>query len=137
MPYQNQVVQLGTAPNARFANRGAVHASVGLHLHVVLKHSGPGLRHLVPGAVLPSGKAETVSANDRAILQNDSVADAAVLSHHGMRVRKEIVTDFGAAVDGHEAMQDVVATDFRFFIYVAIRPDMRALADFCGFRDYS
>src|SRR5215472_370525 len=136
MPYQNQVIQLGAAPNARFANRGPVYASVGLHFHVVLKHHRAGLSHLVPGAVLLFGKAEAIATDDCAVLKNDAVADAAVLSPHGMRVSKEIVTDFRAAVDANEAMQDGVATDCRFFVHIAIRPDMRALADFCGFRDY-
>src|SRR5215831_18667382 len=136
MPYQNQVIQLGAAPNARFANRGPVHASVGLHLYIIFKHSGARLRHLVPRAVLLFGKAEAIAADDCAVLKNDAVADAAVLSHNGMRVSKEIVTDFRAAVDANEAMQDGVATDCRFFVHIAIRPDMRALADLCGLRDY-
>src|SRR2546427_2693108 len=132
---ENQVVELGTAPDARFADRGAVHASVGLHFDVVLEDRGTRLRHLVPSAILPFGKTKAVTADDDPVLQNDAVPDPTKFPDDGVGVGEEIITDFRAAVDADETVQDGVAADLDLFFDVAIRADVRALSNPGGFRD--
>src|SRR5215467_91862 len=129
MTYKHKVVELGAASDARFADRGAVHAGVGLHFHVVLEHSGAGLCHLVPSTILPFGKAEAVAANDGPILQNDTITDSRVFTHNRVGVCDEVVTDFGPTIDGNEAVQHSVVANLSLFVNIAIRTDMRAFAN--------
>ena len=50
-------------------------------------------------------------------------------------MRKEIIPNLGAAVNGYEAMQHRIAPDFCLFLHITIRPNVRALADPGAFRD--
>ena len=106
-----------------------------MHFHIVLEYGRAGLDHLVPGAILPLGKAEAVTTNDCAVLQDDAVSDAAVLANYRVGMGDKITTDFCPAIDGDEAVQDGVTPDFRFFVHVAVRADMRPFTDFGRFRD--
>src|SRR5215472_4322852 len=126
MTDKHQVIQLDAMPDAGFTDRGAVHASIGLHFDVVLKHGRPGLDHLVPSPVLPLGEAKAVTADNRAVLQNDAVAKAAMLAHNGVGVSDEVVTNLGSSIDGNEAVEDRMAANFRTFANVGrLRDDRR------------
>jgi len=132
---QDEVIELGAAADARFADGGAVHAGIGLHFDVIFEHRGAGLRHFVPGAVFLFGEAEAVAADDGAILQDDAMAEAAVFADDGMRVSEEAVADFCAAVNRDETVQDGVAANLHVFVDVAIRADVGAFADVRGLGD--
>ena len=84
MTDDDKVVELGAVADAGFSNGGAVDAGVGLDLDVVFKNGGAGLLHLVPGAVFLFGEAETVAADDRPVLQDDAIANAAKFAHDGV-----------------------------------------------------
>src|SRR5205809_64861 len=56
----HQVINLGTAPNARFAQGGAINAGVGLDFNVVLNHHFAGLRNLLPASIIIFGKAKAI-----------------------------------------------------------------------------
>jgi len=135
MANEHQIIDLGATPDARLADRGAIHAGVRLHFHIVLQHRRPGLRHFVPGAIPPFGKTETVSPNNGSVLQDDAVADTAVLAHHRVRVRDKIIANLGTAINGYKAVQNGVAADLYFFIDTTIRSNVRAFADFGRPRD--
>ena len=102
--YQDQVVDFGAAADAGFAHRRAVDAGVGLDFDVVFENSGAGLDHFVPRAVLPFGEAQAVAADDGAGLEDYAVAYAAVFADYGVSVGEEMVSDFGALVDGYETV---------------------------------
>ncbi len=89
MPDDDEIVQLGSAANASFSDGGAIDAGVGLHLDVVLENGWAGLLHLVPRAVFLLGKAKAVAADDRTVLQDDAISNAAELANHGVRVCKK------------------------------------------------
>src|SRR5260370_4108738 len=48
----------------------------------IFQHGGPGLLHLVPGAVLLLREAEAVAADDHAILENRSEEHTSELQSH-------------------------------------------------------
>ena len=102
--YQDQVVDFGAAADASFANRRAVDAGVGLDLDVVFEDRWAGLDHFVPGAVIFFGEAQAVAADDGTGLEDYAVAYAAVFADYGVSVGEEMVSDFGALVDGYETV---------------------------------
>src|SRR6266849_249435 len=65
--------------------------------HRVILQNGAGI-----GAL---GEAEAVAADDRSVLQNHAMADAADLANDGMGVRQKIVADPGAFIDDGVGMQ--------------------------------
>src|ERR1700730_8041661 len=135
MANEDEVVDFCAACDAGFPNGSPVDAGVSLHLDVVLEHRGAGLKHFVPSAVSLFCKTKAVAANHYAVLQYDPVAKAAKLAHDGVRVREEIVANLRAAINCDETVQHGVATNFDVFVHIAVRPNMRPLANPCGFRD--
>ena len=77
-------------------------------------------------AVGALGEAEAVPADDRAILQDHPMADAAGLANHRMRVRQEIVSNRHPAIDDSMGKQDRFLPDFNVLLNDDIRPDVRA-----------
>jgi hypothetical protein len=47
-----------------------------------------------------------VTSHDDGVLQDDPVAEATELPHHGVRMSQEIVADLGAFVEGHVGVND-------------------------------
>src|SRR5206468_5286734 len=90
MPDLHQVIDLGSAPDACFAHRGAIDARIGLHFDFILKNGWSGLHDLVPVSTLVLGEPEAIRADHCAVLQDNVVADLAELSHHGVRMREEV-----------------------------------------------
>src|ERR1700675_71816 len=99
MANEDEVVDFCAACDAGFPNSSPVDAGVSLHLDVILKHRGAGLKHFVPSAVSLFGKTKAVAANHHAVLQYDPVAKTAKLAHDGVRVREEIIPNFGPAIN--------------------------------------
>lgn len=100
----NQVVDLGARANAGFADGGAVYGGVGLDFDVVFEDRGAGLQNLVPGGAAEfgsriAGKAEAVAADDGAILQNNVVAELALLPDDGVGVREKVAADVRVGVN--------------------------------------
>src|SRR5580658_2072134 len=125
----NEVVEFGAVAYAGFSYRGAVDASVGLHLDVVFKDSRAGLLHFIPGAVFLFGEAQAIAADDGPVLEDDAVSDLAKFPDYGVGMSEEVVADAGALVDGDEAVQDGVTTYLYAFFYDAIGADVGAYAD--------
>ncbi len=135
MAYQDQVVDFRAAADARFAYRGAVDARVGLNLDIILQNSRTGLDHFVPRAVVLLGEAQAVATDNHAVLEDDAVADPAVLADYRVGVSKEVIADFGATINRDETMQDRVLAKLGFFIDEAVRSDVRAFGDSGGAGD--
>ena len=92
----HKIVDLHPAPDVSFADAGAVDAGIRLDFHIVFDHDGRRLRNLVPLSFGSLGEAESVGADDDAVLQEDVVADPAILADYRVRMRKEIVADLYA-----------------------------------------
>ena len=92
----HQVVDLHASANASFPYAGAIDAGIGLHLHVISDHHRLRLYNLVPVPCPVLGESETIRANDYSILQNHAVSQAAILAHHGMRMREKVIPDLRA-----------------------------------------
>src|SRR5262245_23620806 len=135
MANQDQVIELGAAADAGFAHGCAIDTSVCLDFDVVFEYSGTGLCHFVPGTVLLFGEAETVAADDYAVLENDAVAYAAVFADDGVGVREEVVADPRPAIERDETVQHGISTERNAFVHKAVRTDVRARTDCCGFGD--
>src|SRR5207302_2037525 len=112
---KHEVVQLGAPADSRFSDGSPVHTGVGLHLDVVFQHCRTGLQHLVPSAIVLMGKSKPVSADNHPVLQDHAIPNAAMLAHHSMSMREEVVSDLRAAVDSDEAVQHGIAAKFVVF----------------------
>ena len=129
----DQVVEFGAAADACFSYGGTVNAGICLDFDFVLEYGWAGLLHLVPSSVFLLGKAKAVSADDGAVLQNDTISDAAKFANHSVRVREEIIADLNALIDVDETVQNGVLTDLDIFADNTIGSDMGTCADFCRF----
>src|SRR5580700_5020181 len=125
----HQIVDLGSAGDARLAHGGAVNGGVRLDLDVIFNHRDTRLADLVPGAIVPARESKAVTADGNAVLQQYSVADAAVFSHSDARVREEVIADFCAAINRHKTVHHSVASDFHVLVHEAIRPNVSAWCD--------
>jgi hypothetical protein len=54
-------------------------------------------------------------------LEDNAVADPAVLADYRVGVSEEVIADFGATINRYETMQDRVLAEFGFFIDEAVR----------------
>src|SRR5258708_28307893 len=134
----NQVVDLYAAADAGFADAGAVDAGVGLNFHVVFDDDRGGLRDLVPVPVVSFGEAEDIGADNDSVVQQDVVADAAVLADYGVRVGEKIVADLYAAIDDCVRQQHGMVADLDLLVdddvraKVSFASDLRRGMDDCG-----
>ena len=101
MSYLHQIVDFRSARDVRLANAGTVDAGIRLNLYVIFDYRRPRLHNLVPSARIVFSESKTIPTNDDSILQDDVIADAAVLADHGMSVREKIVADMRATIDHH------------------------------------
>ena len=88
MADKNQVVYLGTAPDASLADGSAVHARISLYLDVILDHHTTRLQNFAPAAVLLFCKSEAICSDYYTVLQDHAIPDTAVLPHRHVRVRE-------------------------------------------------
>ena len=126
----DQAVDLRAALNASLTHGGAVDRGERLYLDVVFDHSNPGLHDLVVRAVRALSEAVSVAADNDPVLQDHTIADAAVFAHGDVRMRVEIVADLGAFVDDHVRMQDRVAADACARADDGKGPDRGVVSDF-------
>ena len=73
----DEIVDLRPRADPGFADRRTIDRRIGADLHVVLDDDIADLRDLVVAAVGVAGEAETVAADDRAVLHDDAVAEHA------------------------------------------------------------
>src|SRR5271165_405808 len=128
----HQVVDLDPAPDAGFADAGAVDAGVRLDFHVVFDDDRGGLRNLVPMSFVSLGEAEAVRADHDAILQEHVDADAAVLAHHGVGVGEEIVSDLYTAIDDDVRQQHSIGADLDVLVDDHIGADVCVASNLRG-----
>src|SRR5882724_2223679 len=129
MTDKNQVVQLGAASDTRLPDGSPVDARICLYFDVVLEHDGTRLQDFAVAAVGLLRKPESISSDNYPILQNYAVANAAIFPNHHVRMREEIIANLHTTIDADETMKHSIPPDFRFFIHIAVRPNMRALAN--------
>ncbi len=132
---QDEVIELGAAADARFADGGAVDASVCLNFDIIFQHGGSGLRHFVPRTIFLFCETQAVPTDDRTILQDYAIADAAEFAHYSVRMSKEIIANLRPSINCHEAVQNGVAADLDVFVHVTIRADVGSILYFCASRD--
>ena len=110
----------------RAPDAGSIDASVGLHFDFVLKHGRTRLHDLLPLAGIVLREAESICADDRSILQDNVIAQAAMLAYNRVRMREEIVADASAAIDHHMRQENCITADINIFVDHNVRSDMRA-----------
>jgi len=104
----DQIVDLGSGVDAGFADGGAVDAGVGLDLDVVFEDGRAGLEDLVPASVGLSGESEAVGAYDGTVLEDDVVAELAVLTDDGVGVGEEVVANASVGIEDDMGEDDGV-----------------------------
>src|SRR5271169_654464 len=124
-----EVIDLYATRDAGFAHTGTIDAGVGLHLHIALENGWAGLSDLLP-VISVAGETEAVAADDRSVLQNDVVAELAVLPNNGMSVGKEVIADARSAVDDNMRQEHCVVAGGNVVVNYDIRADMSIGADF-------
>src|ERR1700722_10622959 len=125
----DEVVDFGAGVDAGFADRGAVDAGVSLDLHIVFDDCGTGLEDLVPGAVGLASEAEAVSSDDGSVLQDDVVAQAAVLADDGVGMGEEVVSGLGMRVEDNVGQDDGVVADRDVIANYGVGPNVGVIAD--------
>ena len=120
----HQVIDLNAAADAGFAYAGSVDAGVGLNFHVVFDYDWSWLRNLVPLSVVSLGEAKSVGTDDDSVVQQDVVADAAVLADHNVSVREEVAADLYAAIDYRVREQHCMIADLDVLVDDHIRTDV-------------
>src|SRR5258708_25391065 len=96
----HQIVDLSSATHPRLADGAAIDTTVCLNLHIVLEHHDARLYDLVQALVGARRETVAVRTDDRAILQDHSITDAAVFAHYGVAVCQAIVAHRDASVNG-------------------------------------
>src|SRR5271155_255002 len=125
----HEIVNFRAAADLRLADRGAVNGGVSLDFDVIADDGGARLTHFVPMAVRFAREAEAVAADDHPVLQQDAMAEAAILANAGVGVGEEIVADARAAINRDETVQDRVTTDLDVFVNETVGADVRADSD--------
>jgi hypothetical protein len=91
VPNLHQVVDLRPGLDPALANRRAVDAGVGLDLNIVFKNGPARLQNFVPAPVGLACEAEAIGSHNCSVLQNNVIAQVAVLADNRVRVSKQIV----------------------------------------------
>jgi hypothetical protein len=131
VPDLHQVIDLGARADARFPDCRPIDRGVGTNFDVVLDDDIGALGNLEMRAVSFSREAETVAANDRAVvddhatadpdalanghvgMQNAVVADLRSSGDHDVRVNDGAVADRSTRTDDHERPNRNVSSDHR------------------------
>src|SRR6185312_9118374 len=121
--------------DAGFADAGAVNAGVGLHFDGIFQDGRAGLDDLLPDSMVVFSKTEAVRAYDGSVLENNIVAQAAILAHDGVGVGEEVVSDDGVGVDDDVGQEGGVVSDNCAFADDDVGSDVGIAADFCGWGD--
>ncbi len=129
MADEYEAVEFCAPANTRLADGGAVDAGIGLNLNVVFKNRWTGLRNFVPTAVWLLRKAKAVGADYHSVLENNAVANAALLSHDCVRMGEEVIANFRAVINRYEAVQHGSSSNFHLFVDKAVGADVRAFSD--------
>src|ERR1043166_4307061 len=128
----HEAVYLGAAAHARLAHRGPVDRRERLDFHVVLNHGDAALNNLAMRAIRALGEAESVAADDHAVLQRHTMPDAAVLAHHRMRVSVEMIADLRSLINHDMWMQHRIRADRHVLADHGERSDGGVAADSRG-----
>jgi len=91
VPDLHEIVNFGAATDMRFADGCAVNGAVRLDFDVVFDDGDAALDNLLVRSVSALGEAKTVATDDCAVLERDTVADTAELTHYGVRMSQKIV----------------------------------------------
>ena len=102
------------------------------HPHTAAQTHRPGLRNLLPVALLVLGETEAVRANNGPVLQRHLFTEDTVFSHHRMSVRKQVVSGLHARVEHYVRKQRAMRSQPHSLANDHICSDVRPLADFCG-----
>ena len=129
MAHLHEVVDLGVLAHAGFADAGAVHGGVCLHLHPVGQAGDAGLHDLVPSPGAVAGKAEAIGADHHAVLQGYVIAQFAELAHLGVGVGEEAVADARPAIDHNVGQQHGIVADDGAGVDDDVGADVRSGSD--------
>src|SRR5579875_1656893 len=124
--YLNEVVDLGALADAGFADDCAVDAGVCLNLDGVFQDDRAGMESFYPATLGIAGKAEAVGADDRAVAQNDIVAEATILADDGMGMSHEAVSDLDTGVEHDVRQQNGVVANTAVLVHDDERADVGA-----------
>ena len=124
VPNLHQVINLDSAPDESFSHAGAIDARVGLNLHIIFDHNWSGLWDLVPACVAGLGKTKAIRADHDSILEQNVIADAAILPDHRVRMCEEILADSHSAINHHMRQQHRVVANLHILIDHHMRTEM-------------
>src|SRR5919108_6452633 len=109
----NEVVDLRTGANPGLADGRPVNGRIRADLHVVFDRDVADLRNFVMRSVGSSCEAETVAADDGAVLDDYTMPDPNPLANRYARVDHAIITNVRPASDRHVRLNDRARSDAR------------------------
>ena len=89
----HEVVDLRSGADPRLADGGAIDRRIRPNLHVVFDDDIADLRDLLVSAIRACGEAEAIAADDRAVLNDDAVAELHAFPDRNLGVDHAVVTD--------------------------------------------
>jgi hypothetical protein len=127
--HHHQVVELDAPAQAGLADRGPVHRGVGPDLDAVAEADAADLRDGLRKLLAAGEEAEAVSADHRARLEHDIVADVHILANHAARMGRKSSADSRSGVHHDVRMKDRVVADLGALADHDIGAQTGALAD--------
>jgi len=94
----DEIVDLGAFADAGFAKSTAIYARIGADLHIVFDHDGSDLRKL-DVSISVACKSKPVSADNDAAVENDVVADGAIVFDEDSGIQSAACPDLYVVAD--------------------------------------
>ena len=124
----DKVIDFCPPPYPRCAESGAIDSDIRSQLDIVFNHHRTDLRNLVMSALMLE-KAEAVTADDRAGMNDDAVANRDAFSDRHIRIDQAISADRCPASDEHTRINLCAAPDANVVVNRGKRPDGNIIAE--------
>jgi len=108
----NEVVKLGAAVDPGISDRCPVNGRVGPDLDIVFNHNAACLANLVIRSIAYRCEAESVAADDGAVLYRYPVTDLTELANHDTCMQNHIISNADTRVEYDMRMKSGASTEF-------------------------
>ncbi len=132
----DEVVDFGAAGYPGRFESGSVEGSIGADFDVVFEDHIAKLLELSMLTFFVGGVAKATGANDGTWLEDDAIAEGAILADNGVGVEEAIFAYLDTDADVGKRANGCAATDFSVFVDDGVGADVYVFTEFCGLMDY-
>ena len=124
----DQIIQLDSSAYERRSHRRTIHTSIGTDFHVVFYGYDTDLRNFVV-AVLGRCKTEAVRTDYATCMQNDAIADFAIVIYRNIGIQYTVFAHRSIIVHGGMRVYLCTFTDMHVFTNISKRGDVTVFVD--------